>query len=383
MAFNRIELETVCLFSSCALRIIFRGLLCIVMGCLFLVADVSAQGNYQQTNPPRKKSALEKLSDLNRKVKRSIRESLFGEDEQDQPKSSSYRQDARRQSQPERYAQGDYRATRAPQNTDPYRRPAATQAQYQQEVDLSPALQPEYDSRTRSDYPDPRNTTPRDYRPPNGYPAMDMRAQQQPQYDAGQEYARQQPMQATPRAPQGEHYGARSGMPELARPQPNWGGGVPAPLYQHPPVTYQQPVNSVATQAASQNQNGEYRAGHYQNVDGLTQQQLDQQETATQKAMRLYAENQSLLENQQALAIENKLLREQLMQKKKLLEEIESAIENARNELQMADQQNTKLKKQVVQLEAEKEQQLLASNRQLNSIRKKLDDVLMIEMTRE
>lgn len=125
----------------------------------------------------------------------------------------------------------------------------------------------------------------------------------------------------------------------------------------------------------------EYRTGHYQNNAGLTQQEFDQQETATQKLMRLYAENQSLLENRRSMTAENKRLRDQLQEKTQLLSEIEVAIEAARKELQLADQQNSQLKKKIVQLEDENETQLLSSNRQLNAIRKKLDDVLMLEMT--
>ena len=345
----------------------FRISIGVILCCLVCCSDVSAQYNQEYSNPPRKKSAIEKLSELNEKLKSNLKQSLFGSDE-----AGDLQQDYQKQrgeyNQSAQYSQGRNASQRQP---DDYRRARydspvqqggqqrATQAQYQQELQNDWPPRQSAGSGTRG--PQPGEVNPGAYRHPENE-----------RFDTPESYANQNTRPQIPnanvlRSPEVQHYGARSDM----------GYSLPP---QQQPIGRQAVPQPAPAHANLPNRNDDYRAGHYQN-GGMTQQQLDQQETATQRVLRLNSEMQSLVEAQRSTTAENKRLRAQLREKTALLKEIESTIYAARTELQKANQNNRMLNEQIAKVESEKAQQLRASTRQLNAIRKKLDDVLMLEMT--
>ena len=125
----------------------------------------------------------------------------------------------------------------------------------------------------------------------------------------------------------------------------------------------------------------DYKTGYYQHESQLTQQKLDQQETATQRLIRIQQEKDQIKTMYQKMLAENKRLKEQLGEKEQLLKQVETVIEKARQQIKTANVENEELRRQVTKLESDNESQRLASSRQLDAIRKKLDDVLMREIS--
>ena len=191
----------------------------------------------------------------------------------------------------------------------------------------------------------------------------------------------------------GEHYGASS--------MPDYGQAPPPPHYAVQPqvkphleprsVGHREPASSAQqnslrhdiTQPNEPAPQGatDYRTGHYRNGTALTVQQFNRQETATQRVLKLQQENQKLTDARNSMSSENQRLMKLVQEKDRLLNQIEKAIEAARSELQNANQDNETLKRRIALLESEKADQLLASSRQMDAIRKQLDDVLMREIT--
>ena len=141
--------------------------------------------------------------------------------------------------------------------------------------------------------------------------------------------------------------------------------------------------DSVSTPSPSSTQppaSPDYRTGHYQN-EGVSQIQFDQQITATQRVIKLRDQNQQLRDAYQSLAADNQRVQKLLREKEALLQEVSVAIESARGELQLATQENTEMKKHIAKLESENVKQTNTASKQLDDIRRKLDDVLMREIT--
>ncbi len=378
-----------------------RFAICVWLCCFVLSGDLLAQENYARQEPPRKKSAMEKLSELNQKLKQNLKENLFGNGSTMQSEQNgrldngSYRRPSQQQA---RFLPDEYQA---PRRSDDYGSPQpdsrtlpknsnrlVSQAQHMQEIEYDHAPS-QYNDYPELQYKDSERMDPRLIQvPENRFRQSDQQMadlDRRDQIRASQQYApiqdrrQQQAVNGfNARPPLGEHYGARSGMP------------YPPMQMQQKPVQQQYVAQSYQDQQAPESMpqqpyreqpNGEFRSGHYKNGRGVTQQQFDHQETATQRALRLRTENQALMDTRQSLTAENKRLKNQLSDKNALLQEIESAIIAARTELQNANENNASLSQQIANLEAENAQQRLLSTRQLNAIRKKLDDVLMLEMT--
>ncbi len=333
---------------------VFQFFVCLALCCSTIGTNACAQDNYRYSDQPRKKSAMEKLSDLNRKLKKNIKQGIFGESGNEgayrtfQNDRSGYRQHDR--SLPNDYdsrRRSDIRLQQYESSTRPNEYQRASQAQYNQDLEYR---QPQHQNDSRSQRP---HLEPRDeYRNPD---------RQLPRQDARQIISSENYL----RPPTSERY----------REPPMQVNQIPAQEFAPPVPQYEPPNPAISTR-----QNGQYGSGQYQN-NNLTQQQFDQQETATQRVLRLKTENMALLETRQSLTAENKRLKAQLREKNELLKEIAGSIDAARTELQRAKTYNTELREQIASLESEKAKQFRESTNRFNAIRKKLDDVLMMEMT--
>lgn len=127
---------------------------------------------------------------------------------------------------------------------------------------------------------------------------------------------------------------------------------------------------------------GEQASGHYQNgysrVDTLADQR---QLTASQRVLQLQADNQTLTEQRDAALTENKRLSDIIIENQKLLTRADASIESAMKQLESSNHNNQILKQRIAQLVAEKESVVAESKRMLDSIRKRLDDVLIREIS--
>lgn len=122
--------------------------------------------------------------------------------------------------------------------------------------------------------------------------------------------------------------------------------------------------------------------GQFQQGTVLRGQELPRpQLTATERALQLESENRMLKSERDALIVENQRLRNLLDENRELLSRIEKAIAAARQELQHANGDNDKLKRQIFELENMQRSQQMESERLLDSIRQRLDDVLMREIS--
>ena len=124
------------------------------------------------------------------------------------------------------------------------------------------------------------------------------------------------------------------------------------------------------------------RLGHYRNGNPRVRTAANsKQMTASQRVLRLQAENQQLIEMRNALRVENKRYNEMLKESRQTLVRIEASIEKALEQLAQANEKNVIQQQRIAELESENQKQVAESQRLLDSIRTKLDDVLIREIT--
>lgn len=103
--------------------------------------------------------------------------------------------------------------------------------------------------------------------------------------------------------------------------------------------------------------------------------------TATEHALRLLEENDSLKRNVAMLEAENAQLQERLSQTQTLLSRSTVAIEQAKQEMEALVRENKQLSSKLQEAEAKHHRQLMETDRMLQSIRDELDDVLIREIS--
>jgi len=185
--------------------------LCCLLCCSLCCSNATAQYTQPQPNPPRKQSAMEKLSQLNKKLKNNLKHSLFGPDEV--PASQqNYQTQRGGYNQPPQYSRGGSASQRQRQMPPQQR---ASQAQYQQEIPNDWQAS------------DP-NLNPNGYRQP-----ANERFDTHESYGATQNMAPPNPM----RSSQGQHYGANSNMGYAPAPRQMPATAPPAPRHATSPAT--------------------------------------------------------------------------------------------------------------------------------------------------
>jgi hypothetical protein len=175
-------------------------------------------------------------------------------------------------------------------------------------------------------------------------------------------------------------------------------GNYPAPHLQHPqqPPAQQHPAQQspeqiYAADVAGQNspdmarQNSPLspqRTGHFQNGYSRVQTLAEQRQmTASQRVLQLQSENKALMEQRDAMIAENKRLNAIIAENQKLLGQADTAIAASVKQLELANRNNQILKQRIVTLQSENESQMAESKRMLDSIRQRLDDVLIREIS--
>lgn len=149
-------------------------------------------------------------------------------------------------------------------------------------------------------------------------------------------------------------------------------------VYNHGPA-YDHPQPQVYSSRGSASQ---ISRGHFEHGMRIQGQRFDDnQMTATQRALKLEAENQILVSARESLKAENQRLARTVKESRDMLEEVQVAIEAAQQELSLANNENLALKRKVEDLEREKSLIVVESSRRLDEIRKRLDDVLMREIS--
>ena len=351
---------------------------------LVLSSNLAAQSDFRKLEPPKKKSAVDAISAFHKKVKKS----LFGRVDSAPPREfeQNQRADPYPPRQPPNYAgpenrprayapnsgydSADSRANNRANtrnNSQPYPR-RVSKVQYQEPVQYGhPQHQENYPT-----YDETRSRQPVQY---DQHSEPDYRGYQSPPPSGTIQHRELLPLETHDRPPE-------SRGPDLQRYEV---AASPPPV-----VSLNDSVNpngntqdSVSTPSPSSTQppaSPDYRTGHYQN-EGVSQIQFDQQITATQRVIKLRDQNQQLRDAYQSLAADNQRVQKLLREKEALLQEVSVAIESARGELQLATQENTEMKKHIAKLESENVKQTNTASKQLDDIRRKLDDVLMQEIT--
>jgi DNA repair exonuclease SbcCD ATPase subunit len=103
--------------------------------------------------------------------------------------------------------------------------------------------------------------------------------------------------------------------------------------------------------------------------------------TASQRVLQLQSENKALMEQRDAMIAENKRLNAIIAENQKLLGQADTAIAASVKQLELANRNNQILKQRIVTLQSENESQMAESKRMLDSIRQRLDDVLIREIS--
>lgn len=104
------------------------------------------------------------------------------------------------------------------------------------------------------------------------------------------------------------------------------------------------------------------------------------QVTATEHALFLKSENETLKASQRALIAEKKSMRESINYKESLLAKSELAVSSAMEQLKAAERRNAELEQRYAALEKEHERFVRDTDRTLDSIRNELDEVLVSEI---
>ena len=342
--------------SSTTIRFVVRFVTFLVL-TLFVAAITPtflvAQDNYDQA--AKSKSPLKRLGEFHEKMKQKF--SPFRKNRNDS-NEANWNDDL------------DYLQDRnqAPEWQE-YPNASIQQAQYQQSLDR--------DRISRSRQPT-RGTPPQYYTEPqrSNYGS-------QPPYGSNSQ-SRMQPnsrslRDSAPPVPEGNLYNNQPVVDHQTRPEPIGTYENIHPHSQHPVSNsiYGENWNPAAVQA-------NYSGGHFDHGSGIQPQGANRtQVTATQRALILEKENDRLRSAKAALNAENQRLQRVLSENRKLLADIEAAIESANQELANANQHNEELQNKIVKLEAAQKAQQLETARLLDSIRNNLDDVLMREMTRK
>ena len=102
--------------------------------------------------------------------------------------------------------------------------------------------------------------------------------------------------------------------------------------------------------------------------------------TATEHALKLRQENESLKSSQRSMSADNKQLRDQLRSTQDLLRRTEVAMQRAQDELTTAEKRNAELKETVARLKLDQSRFAEQTNRMLDSIREELDNALVSEI---
>ena len=127
---------------------------------------------------------------------------------------------------------------------------------------------------------------------------------------------------------------------------------------------------------------GQQRMGHFQNGFSRVQTLTDQQQvTASARVLQLQAQNEQLVAQIKAIQAESKRLNDIISENQKMLGRAEVSIGSSLEQLRAANQKNESLKQQIVRLQAESKMQKAESKRMLDSIRQRLDDVLIREIS--
>lgn len=142
----------------------------------------------------------------------------------------------------------------------------------------------------------------------------------------------------------------------------------------------------TATQLNYSNSNAfpqtEQRSGHFQNGFSHVRTLTDQQQvTASERALQLQDQVQSLMAERNALIAENRRLSGIIAENRKMLGKAEVSIGASVKQLEAVNRNNAVLKQQVERLIAENNSQKAESKRMLDSIQQRLDELLIREIS--
>ena len=336
-------------------KILFRLALAALLLEALLVSPSMAQSQADNEKP----SVGEKFSGfrtrLKQKLLRSLQEDASAQEKvQAQPTATDPRSPQRQAARSAAVAQATYQETRVRASPSSFRRPEELR-----DLEEVPAMiDAEELPPMRSSMQDQRYSAEQPRLPPNqqAYGSRDVSSMARS--GTGNEMRDRSPYSQMPQEP-------------------------PLPANNPPAMQIEKYTDAQAQRySADTAMQHEQRLGHYRNGNPRVRTAANSKQlTASQRVLRLQAENQQLVEMRNALRVENKRYNEMLKESRQTLVRIEASIEKALGQLAQANEKNVIQQQRIAELESENQKQVAESQRLLDSIRTKLDDVLIREIT--